>query len=140
MVFGGSLTLVFSEETWEAVRGPKGLSSELGFPRGGIRVPRYLVLYRANPSVWPTDAKKALAVWEGTIAGGDHLLKTGALKEVGWFTPQEGYAIFESDSKEKVLGMVQPFFPYYDQDIREIVSWENAKEALLGSARRAASR
>ena len=64
----------------------------------------------------------------------------GALKEVGWFTPQEGYAIFESDSKEKVLGMVQPFFPYYDQDIREIVSWENAKEALLGSARRAASR
>src|SRR5881628_966087 len=108
MVFGGSLTLVFSEETWEAVRGPKGLSSELGFPRGGIRVPRYLVLYRANPSVWPTDAKKALAVWEGTIAGGDHLLKTGALKEVGWFTPQEGYAIFESDSKEKVLGMVQP--------------------------------
>jgi len=48
--------------------------------------------------------------------------------------------MFESDSKEKVLGMVQPFFPYYDQDIREIVSWEKAKEALLGSARRAASR
>lgn len=103
-------------------------------------MPRYMVLYKANPSVWPTDPKQALAVWEGTIAGGDHLLKTGALKEVGWFTPQEGYAIFESDSKEKVLGMVQPFFPYYDQDIREIVSWEKAKEALLGSARRAASR
>lgn len=101
---------------------------------------RYMVLYRANPSVWPTDPKQALAVIEGAIAGGDELLKTGALKEVGWFTPQEGYGIFEVDSKEKLLGMIQGFFPYYSQDIQEIVAWDKAKEALLDSARRAASR
>ncbi|HLB68656.1 MAG TPA: hypothetical protein VJN63_09395 [Thermoplasmata archaeon] len=101
---------------------------------------RYMVLYRANPSTWPVDPKQFLDVLQGTIAGGDQLLKVGALKEVGWFTPQEGYAIFEADSKEKVLGMVQPFFPYYSQEIREIVSWDKAKEALLSSARMAASR
>ena len=101
---------------------------------------RYMVLYRANASAWPTDPKQALAVLEGVIAGSDQLLTMGALKEVGWFTPQDGYAIFEADSKEKVLGMVQPFFPYYSQDIHEIVPWDKAKEALLGSAREAASR
>lgn len=103
-------------------------------------MPRYMVLYRANPSAWPTDPKQTLAVLEAVIAGGDQLLKAGALKELGWFTPQEGYAIFEADSKEKVLGMVQPFFPHYSQDIHEIVPWDKAKDALLGSARQAASR
>jgi len=99
---------------------------------------RYMVLYKANPSAWPVDPKQFVNVLEGTFVGGDQLLASGALKEVGWFSPQEGYAIFEADSKDKVLGMVQPFFPYYSQEIREIVSWENAKEALLGSARMAA--
>ncbi len=103
-------------------------------------MPRYMVLYRANPSVWPTDPKQVLAVLEGAIAGGDELLKTGALKEVGWFTDQAGYAIFEVDSKEKVLGMIQPFFPYYSPDIHEMVPWDKGKDALLESARRAASR
>ncbi len=73
------------------------------------------------------------------MAGGDQLLKMGSLKEVGWFGSQEGYAIFETDSKEKVLGMVSPFFPYYTQEIHEIVSWDKAKEALLSSARRVAA-
>ncbi len=108
--------------------------------KGDLIMPRYMVLYRANPSVWPTDPKVALAVLEGALAGGDELLKTGAAKEIGWFTPQEGYAIFEADSKETVLGMVQPFFPYYSQDIHEIVPWDKAKGAMLDSARQAASR
>jgi len=101
---------------------------------------RYMVNYKANPSVWPVDPKQFVNVLEGTIAGGDQLLKGGALKEVGWFSPQEGYAIFEADSKEKVLGMVQPFFPYYSQEIREIVSWDKAKKVLMDSAVKAASR
>lgn len=101
---------------------------------------RYMVLYSANPSAWPVDPKQFVNVLEGAIAGGDQLLESGALKEVGWFSPTEGYGIFEADSKEKVFGMVQPFFPYYSQEIREIVPWEDAKEAMLGSARMAAER
>src|SRR6266702_7959383 len=102
-------------------------------------MPRYMVLYRANPGVWPTDPKQALGILERVFAGSDYLFKEGALKEVGWFTPQEGYGIFEADSKEKVLELVEPFFPYYSQDIREIVSWERGKQAILAGAKTAAS-
>ena len=106
---------------------------------GPIEMSRYMVLFEANSSAWPTDPKQILAMWEGAIAGGDQLLKGGMLKEVGWFNPAKGYAIFEADSKEKVLGFVAPFFPYYNQEIHEIAPWEKAKEALLSSARRAAA-
>jgi hypothetical protein len=36
--------------------------------------------------------------------------------------------------------MVQGFFPYYSQDVREVVSWDSAKKAILDSARQAAAR
>ncbi|MBM2812891.1 MAG: hypothetical protein HW416_3650 [Chloroflexi bacterium] len=101
---------------------------------------RYVVLWKANPSAWPNDPKQALAVLEAVAAGGDQLLKAGAIKELGWFTGQDGYAIFEADSKDSVLGMVQPFFPYYSQDIHEVVPWESGKQAILASSRQAASR
>jgi len=99
-----------------------------------------LVLYRANASVWPVDPKQGLAVIEAVLAGGDELLTTGAAKEIGWFTAQEGYAIFEADSKDKVLGLISPFFPYFSQDVHEIVPWDQAKNAILESARQAAAR
>ena len=101
---------------------------------------RYMVQWKANPSVWPTDSKEALAVLEATTGGGDQLLKAGAIKEMGWFNSHEGFAIFESDSKESVLGMVQGFFPYFSPDVREIVSWDAGKQAILAGARQAASR
>lgn len=101
---------------------------------------RYLVLYRANASVWPVDPKESLAVLEGVFAGGDQLLRTGMATEIGWFTAQEGYAIFQADSKDSVVGMIQPFFPYYSQDVHEIVPWDQAKNAILENARRAAAR
>ena len=101
---------------------------------------RYLVLYNANPSVWPTDPKQALAVLEGAIAGGDQLLKMGALKEVGWLTPHDGFGIFETDSKDALLEMIEPFFPYYSPVIHEIVPWEKGSQAILNGARQAASR
>jgi hypothetical protein len=43
--------------------------------------------------------------------GRDQLLKEGQqLKEVQWFSNIEGYAIFESDSMDKVLGMINASF------------------------------
>jgi hypothetical protein len=36
--------------------------------------------------------------------------------------------------------MIQPFFPYYSQDVHEIVPWDQAKNAMLENARRAAAR
>jgi len=99
-----------------------------------------MVTWKANADVWPTDPKQALAVLEAAVGGGEQLLKGGAAKELNWVTPQEGYGIFETDSKASVLGMVQGFFPYYSQDVREVVSWESATKAILDSARQAAAR
>jgi hypothetical protein len=103
-------------------------------------MPRYMVSWTANPAVWSTDPKEALVALEAATGGGEQLLASGALKELGWFTAQEGFGIFEAESKENVLGMVQGFFPYYLQEIREIVPWEAGKRAVLESARQAASR
>ena len=102
-------------------------------------MPKYMALYKANPSSWPSDPKQVLTIIQGVVAGADQLFKMGALKEVGWFSPQEGYAIFEAESKDKVMEMVAGFFPLYSQEIREIVSWEKGKQALLAAAKMAAS-
>ena|SRR5918999_6440410 len=104
-----------------------------------MQMPKYMILFKANTSAWPSDSKQILAIWEGAIAGSERLFKEGQLKEVGWFTNTEGYAIVESDSKDKVLELVNHFFPFFSQEIHEIVPWERAKEALLNSARMNAS-
>jgi hypothetical protein len=57
---------------------------------------RYMVLWTANPAAWPTDPKESLTVLEGAMAGGDALLMSGLITELGWFTAQEGYAVFEA--------------------------------------------
>ncbi len=101
-------------------------------------MPKYMVLYHANPSAWPSDPKQLLTIWEGVAAGADNHLKTGVLKEVGWFTNVDGYGIFEAESKDKVVEMVTPFFPLFSQEIHEIVPYEKGKEAILAGARKAA--
>jgi hypothetical protein len=101
---------------------------------------RYLVLWKANPTAWPTEPKQILDLLEGVVSGGDQLTSAGAIKELGWITPQDGHAIFEADSKDSVLGMVHGFFPLYSQEIHEVVTWEAGKKAILDSARQAASR
>ena len=100
---------------------------------------RYLVLWKANPSAWPTDPKAIVDLLDGATSGGDQLQAAGAVSELGWFTPQEGFAIFEADTKDRLLGMLQGFFPLYTQEIREVVPWEAGKRAILDSARQAAS-
>jgi hypothetical protein len=100
---------------------------------------RYLVTWKANASAWPSDPKQVLATLEAVFAGADQLLNSGAAKELNWLTAQEGYGIFEADSKAKVLGLVQGFFPLYNQDVREVASWEGTKQAILDSARQAAA-
>jgi hypothetical protein len=101
---------------------------------------RYMVLWKANASAWPTDPKGVLGMWEAAAGGGDHLLSAGALKDLGWFSGEEGYAIFEAESKAAVMGMIQPFFPFFSQDLREMVPWADGKHAILASAQQAASR
>ena len=103
-------------------------------------MPRYLVTWKANASAWPTDPKQSLAVLQGALAGGTMMRDAGAIKDIGHFTAEEGYAIFEADSAATVLGMVQPFFPYYSQQVREMVPWDAGSAAMVESAKQAANR
>jgi len=100
---------------------------------------RYLVLWKANPVAWPTDPKQTLDILEGVTGAGSAMLASGAIAELGWLTPQEGYAVFEAASKAAVLAMVQGFFPLYTQQIHEIVPWAEGRDAILDSARQAAA-
>ncbi len=77
-----------------------------------------------------------MKVIEPAIEGGG----TAAERGRGWFGNIEGYAIFESDSMDKVIGMINAFFPFYSQEVHEIIPWEKAKEVILASERMNASR
>ena len=99
---------------------------------------RYLVLWKANPSAWPTDPKQTLDILEGVTGAGSGMLAGGVIAELAWLTPQQGYALFEADSKAAVLAMVQGFFPLYTQEIHEVVPWEEGRDAILDNARQAA--
>jgi hypothetical protein len=65
------------------------------------------------PSI-PTKRPQIYAQNSPGEGGRDQLLKDGQqLKEVERFSNIEGYAIFESDSMDKVLWMINAFFPFY---------------------------
>ena len=98
---------------------------------------KYIVLFKAENSLFPTDPKQLLKLWEGILGGAEQLFKFG-MKDLGWFSPREGYAIVEAESKAKLLELVSAFVPLYSQEIQEIAPFAEAKEALLASARRSA--
>lgn len=100
---------------------------------------RYLITWKANASAWPTDPKAALALLEGAIRGGNMLREQGFVKDIGWLSAEEGFGIFEADSKATVVGLVSPFFPLYSQQIREIGEWDASSDAALGMMRQIAS-
>src|SRR5262245_53233816 len=99
---------------------------------------RYLVTWKANASSWPKEPKGALAILEMAAAGGDQLRQAGLIKDIGWFSAQEGFGIFEADSKSTVVGATSPYFPLYDQEVREIAEWEPTNKAMLDALRQAA--
>ena len=49
---------------------------------------RFMVTWKANGSVWPTDPKQKLAVMEMAIAGGNQLREMGMIKDIGWLRPR----------------------------------------------------
>ena len=99
----------------------------------------YQVHFQANPAQWPTDPQQFLAVWEQTAQAVDALIETGAMQAPNYITPSEGYVRLDADSKSAAIALVAPFFPMWSTEIDELVPWEQAKEAILGAARQAAS-
>ncbi len=75
---------------------------------------------------------------QGLTAGGSALLESGTLDEINWTSNTEGYAILEAPSKATAVGVATPFFPFFSQEILEVVPWEEAIGAILASAKAAA--
>lgn len=98
-------------------------------------MPRYLVLYKLNSAIFPTDPKAALAAAEANFAGVEEMLKADILKETGATNAGEGYMICEFPSTEEALKMADSFFPGILTDVREIISLEKTKEIVLSRLR-----
>jgi hypothetical protein len=101
---------------------------------------RYLILYKINTAIQPTDPKEALKQTEMSFAAVDELLNAGIFKEHGSFNPGEGYAIAELPSREEVYKLAHRFWPGVITDIREIISWEKTKELTLSILREQAEK
>lgn len=91
---------------------------------------RFLILWHRNPlAPWPEDLKETTVLLEKTWAGIDELMKTGEIKEFGWFLDgTSGYAIGEGESTT-VLRDVCLFMPWEEVEVHEIIPWEKGKAA-----------
>ncbi len=99
----------------------------------------YQLHFQANPALWPTDPQQLLALWERTIQAADALIETGAMQAPNFVSSTEGYVLVDADSKSAALAVTARFFPNWTNEIDELVPWEQAKEAILGAVRQAAS-
>ena len=95
--------------------------------------------FQANAAQWPTDPPERLALWEQSAQGADALIETGVFRDLTFISASEGYVFVDSDSKTAAIAVAASFFPNWTQEIQELVPWEQAKEAILGAVREAAS-
>ncbi len=99
----------------------------------------YQLHFRANAALWPTDPQQLLALWEQTFQAADAQIETGAMQAPHFISSTEGYVLVDADSKSAALAVTARFFPNWTNEIDELVPWEQAKEAILGAVRQAAS-
>ncbi len=99
----------------------------------------YQLHFRANAALWPTDPQQLLALWEQTFQAADAQIETGAMQAPHFVSSTEGYVLVDADSKSAALAVTARFFPNWTNEIDELVPWEQAKEAILGAVRQAAS-
>ena len=95
---------------------------------------KYLIYWRkVETAPWPTDPTEALKLNEMMWAAMDNKIKSGEVKEIGWFVDgTSGYVIAEGDSTDALrsAAMFGPFIEWADSE--EIVPWETGKEVFRG--------
>ena len=67
------------------------------------------------------------------------LVEAGTLQAPDYISNTEGYVRVDADSKSAAIAVAAPFFPNWSVEIDELVPWAQAKEAILGAVRQAAS-
>jgi len=95
-------------------------------------MPHYITHFTCNPDAWPTDHEKAVALWEAMVGDADKLVKQdGPVKFTGWISNTEGYSLLEAGSKAEVIGMCARFWPFFHNDVMEIVPTSEAGRSVL---------
>ena len=95
---------------------------------------KYLNLWRKNPMApWPTDPAEAAKLNEMLWAAVDNSMKTGEIKEFGFFLDgTSGYTIVEGEPADALKGSAS-FCPFVEHvEMLEIVPYETEKEILRG--------
>ncbi len=78
---------------------------------------------------------KQLAIWQAMVGDADTLVeKDSPVKFTGWINNTEGYVLVEAESKAEVIGICARFWPYFHNDIMEIVPTAEAGPAILAGA------
>ena len=91
---------------------------------------RWFAIWRLNLNAPPTDPSKALEILEMFWAGMDQQIKKGDLEEWGAFPDATvGYAIFKGEPAD-VHRNSAAFYPYFVNEVHEIISYEKVKENL----------
>ena len=100
-------------------------------------MPLYQLHYKANPTLWPSDPKENLEMWEESTHAAEALLESGSLHDLHLVTPTEGYARLTAESKTTALAIAASFFPMFTNEIVELIPLERGEDP--GSWRGASS-
>ncbi|OBQ52108.1 hypothetical protein [Halodesulfovibrio spirochaetisodalis] len=96
----------------------------------------YICHFTCNPAMWPVEHEDQIRVWRSMVKDADMLVEgEGPVKFTGWISNTEGYALLEAKSKNEVIQLCARFWPYFYNDIREIVPTHEAGDAILAGAK-----
>lgn len=95
----------------------------------------YICHFKANAANWPDDRKGQIEVWTSMVKDADMLVEgEGPVKFTGWINNTEGYALLEATSKAEVIKLAARFWPYFFNEILEVVPTHVAGDAILTGA------
>jgi hypothetical protein len=94
------------------------------------KMPKYLSLWKVNTSLISLDPTARLKNFEAQAHAIDSAIKSGAIKEFGFFNVESGYAVIETPTREEAMNLAALFYPYVQNDPHEIIPWENAKKVM----------
>jgi hypothetical protein len=98
-------------------------------------VPHYINHFTCDPSAWPNDHAGEIEIWKKMVGDADQLVEEDSpVIFTGWISNTEGYVLLEADTKAEVIGVCARFWPYFHNDIMEIVPTAEAGPAILAGA------
>ena len=99
-------------------------------------MPMYVNHFTCNSDAWPVDREGQIAAWTDFVGDADELVEgESAVKFTGWISNTEGYVLLEAGSKAEIIEICARFWPYFHNDIMEIVPTHEAGAAILAGVK-----